>query len=99
MTNKFVDGIDITSATMIFNTILRQHLVYMPLNELRNQVENVYNHEICGVVSAYWTKKFTSEIKYDMAKDQENGYISLQDFMAQNINAKEVKKYQAIDIT
>ena len=41
--NKSVDGIDMHEAHMIYETILRQHLYYLPSNELRTQVENVFN--------------------------------------------------------
>lgn len=54
----------------------------MPFNELRTQVESVFNRgEICGIVGAFWSKKMASEIKYDMRRDQESGVCSLEDFL------------------
>ena len=54
----------------------------MPFNELRTQVENVFNRgEICGIIGAFWSKKRTDEIKYDMKRDQESGVYSLEDFL------------------
>lgn len=35
-TNKYVDGIDLKTATNIFSTVLRQHQVFVPYNELMN---------------------------------------------------------------
>jgi hypothetical protein len=35
MSNKSIDGIDIHDAHQIYDTILMQHLYYMPSNELR----------------------------------------------------------------
>ena len=60
----------------------------MPSNELRTQVENVFNGgEISGIIGAYWTRKVAgdltaSEIKYDMEKGEESGFISLEEFLA-----------------
>lgn len=100
MCNKFVDGIDIHSATMIFSTVLRHHLVYLPFNELQNLVEQVFNQgEVCGVVAAYWTRKMAPEVKYDIARDAESGFIALEDFLGQTIDAKDISRYQTIDLT
>ena len=58
MSNKFVDGIDVHDALMIYKTILQQHLYYIPQNELRNIVETVFNEgEISEIIGAYWTNK------------------------------------------
>lgn len=82
MCNKFVDGIDLNAATMIYQLVLQQHLYFLPFNELRTQVENVFNKgEICGIIGAFWTKKMASEIKYDMRRDTESGVYSLEDFL------------------
>jgi hypothetical protein len=35
MCNKFVDGIDLNAATMIYQLVLQQHLYFLPFNELR----------------------------------------------------------------
>lgn len=70
--NKSVDGIDMHEAHMIYETILRQHLYYVPSNELRTQVENIFNGgQIAGITQAFWTSKFSSEIKYDMVVSEE----------------------------
>lgn len=54
-------------ALMIYDTILRQHLYYIPYNELRTQVERVFNNGIVsGIVGAYWTLKDAGQIKFDM---------------------------------
>jgi hypothetical protein len=82
VTNRFVDGIDINGAHNIYDTLLRKHLYYIPTNELRTQVENVFNQGlITGIVGAYWTKKISSEIKYDVSKSPEKGYVKLEDFL------------------
>ena len=60
----------------------------MPSNELRTQVENVFNYgEISGIVAAYWTRKnadnlSSTEIKYGMDKSEESGFTSLEEFLA-----------------
>ena len=67
ISNKSVDGIDIHDAHMIYETILRQHLYYVPSNELRTEVENVFNQGcISAITGAYWTCSFPDKIKYDM---------------------------------
>lgn len=72
--NKSIDGIDMNEAHMIYETILRQHLYYVPSNELRTQVENVFNRgQVAGITHAFWTSKFSTEIKYDMIISDENG--------------------------
>ena len=82
VTNKYVDGIDINAAHMIYDTLLRQHLYYIPTNELRTQVENVFNQGlVTGIVGAYWTKKIISEIKHDLVKAPEKGYVRLEEFL------------------
>ena len=82
MSNKSVDGIDTHDAHQIYETILMQHLYYLPSNELRTQVENVFNKgHVSGITGAYWTSKFTSEIKFDMTLNGANGFIMLQDFL------------------
>ena len=35
MSGKFIDGIDLHDTHMIYETLLRQHLYYMPYNEMR----------------------------------------------------------------
>jgi hypothetical protein len=71
ISNKQVDGIDINDAHMIYETILRQHLYYLPSNELRTHVESVFNKgHVSGITAAYWTSKFTSEIKFDMVSNE-----------------------------
>ena len=93
MSSKFVDGIDMHDAHMIYETLLRQHLYYMPHNEMRTQVEHVYNDgDISGIVAAYWTKKITSEIKFDMNRKE---VTSLENFLA-NSNIKTVS---TVDVT
>ena len=39
MCSKFSDGIDFRSVVMIFNTMLRLHQIFLPLNELNTAVE------------------------------------------------------------
>lgn len=78
ISNKSVDGIDTNDAHMIYETILRQHLYYLPSNELRTQVESVFNKgHVAGITAAYWTSKFTSEIKFDMTLSEGNGFMML----------------------
>ena len=94
MSSKFIDGIDLHDAQMIYETLLRQHLYYVPYNELRTIVENVYNDgQISGVVAAYWTKRIASEIKYDINKKD---VITLETFLAaannKNVNVVDVTK-------
>ena len=89
MCNKFVDGIDLNAATMIYHLVLQQHLYFLPFNELRAQVENVFNRgEICGIVGAFWTSKMAAEIKYDMRRDTESRVYSLEDFLNDQNEAK-----------
>ena len=79
--NKFVEGIDIKNAVAIFNTVLRQHQVFIPFNELYNQTEKVFNNDqVCGVLSVFWSRKMASQIKYDM-NVEEIGVVSLTDFL------------------
>lgn len=80
--NKYVDGIDIHDALMIFETVLRQHLYYIPYNELRSQVERVYNTgRVAMIVGAYWTKRDSGSIKFDMPKNDKAGFCTLEKFM------------------
>ena len=47
----------------------------MPSNELRAQVENVFNGgEISGIIGAYWTRNRADQIKYGMDKSEESGF-------------------------
>ena len=79
MCTKFCDGIDFQSATMILNSLLRCHQVFIPLNELKTIAETVFgSKQTSGIISAYWTKKFISEIKYDLGKDK---VVSLEEFL------------------
>ena len=85
MSSKFIDGIDMHDAHMIYETLLRQHLYYMPHNEMRTQLEHIYNDgEIPGIVGAYWTNGQSFQIKYDMNKKE---VTSLENFLA-NSNHK-----------
>lgn len=84
----------------------------MPSNELRTQVENVFNGgEISGIVGAYWTRKTadnltSAEIKYDMDKSEASGFTSLEEFLASSqpgrnkgdLNAQQLQD-SVIDIT
>lgn len=66
----------------------------MPSNELRTQVENVFNGgEISGIIGAYWTRKSVddpmgSEIKYDMDKSEESGFTSLDEFLVSSQSSR-----------
>lgn len=89
--NKYVDGIDLHDVWMIYETILSRHLYYVPLNELRTQIENIYNGQVSGIIGAYWTKKFVSEIKSDMPKTD---VTSLEDFLSQSGG-----QFSVVDVT
>jgi hypothetical protein len=92
MSSKLVDGIDMHDALMIYTTLLRQHLYFMPLNEMRTQIEHVFaDGQIAGIIGAYWTKKIASEIKYDMNKKD---ITTLDDFLS-NSN----KQTTIVDVT
>ena len=71
----------------------------MPHNELNSQIELVYNQEVCGIISAFWTKKMPGDIKFDMQRDVENGVTRLEDFLGQTISMRDASNYAAIDLT
>jgi len=80
--NKYVDGIDMHDVVMIYDTILRQHLYYLPFNELRTQVERVFNKgNVAGIVGAFWTRARKAEIKLDMPRTEKSGFHSLEAFL------------------
>ena len=91
MTNKFIDGIDIHDAEMIYQTILRQHLYFIPPNELKTQVENVFNSgQVSAIIGAYWTSQgsgpiASSPIRYGMDKTEESGFTTLEDFLSTSV--------------
>lgn len=99
MSNKFVDGIDMHDVHMIYETILRQHLYYIPLNEVRTQVENVFNKgKVGGIVGAYWTRKNASMIKYDIKKEE---IQKVEDFLnsSDKYDPQNAQHFASIDIT
>jgi len=78
MSTKFSDGIDTASALNFFNSSLRIHQKFLPFNELSNQMEKTLNGDVCGIVSAFWTKRATEQIKYDTPEVET---VSYTDFM------------------
>lgn len=94
------DGINLSDALNIYQTVLSQHLYYLPNNELKTQVEQIFNRgETCGIVAAYWTKKMQSELKFDMSRDSENGVSSLEEFVGLTNIPKDLTKFSAVDVT
>lgn len=97
--NKNVDGIDMHDALMIFDTTLKQHLYYIPYNELRTEVERVFNAgRISMILAAYWTKKNTGAIKYDMPTNSKTGYCTLESFISRGY-FDSADAFQIIDVT
>ena len=97
-TNKFVDGIDIHDVVMIYKLMLKQHLYFIPYNELRSVVERIFNNGyVSGIVGAYWTKKDQSTIKFDMDKSSKSGYCTLEDFLGSMFKSN--NDFQTIDVT
>lgn len=84
---------------MIYDTILRQHLYFIPYNELRSVVERIYNNGyVSGIVAAYWTKKPLSSIKFDMERSAKFGYTTMEEFFGAGM-FKNQDAFQTIDVT
>jgi len=79
--NPKVEGIDLQDVFSLYSSILNAHQCYLPPNELRTQMELAYAPNSTGIISAFWTRKFVSEIKYDMDQSEVNGFLSLESFL------------------
>lgn len=86
-------------ALMIVDTTLKQHLYYIPYNELRTEIERVFNNgNTSMVLGAYWTKKSAGSIKFDMSRNEKAGYCTLESFMSRGyFDSADV--FQIIDVT
>ena len=79
--SRFVDGIDLQEAALLFYNCLNAHMYHLNFNELLTATEHALTNSVSGVLAAFWTKKGRGEVKFDMDRSDANGCLTAEDFL------------------